>query len=94
MGAPASRRGGSLAAVMAAFAASMSAVDKRVKQEGHISRSALICALLANFLSSRPLPKQVAVTINVPIELWNRLGDAPEAAILRAIEESVTKELV
>lgn len=74
--------------------ASMSAFDQRVEREGHISRSALICALLANFLNSRPMPKQMAVTINVPIELWNQLGGDPEAAIIRAIEASLTKECV
>ena len=74
--------------------ASMASIDRRVKQERHVSRSALICALLARFLASRPLPKTAAITINIPIELLNRLGDAPEAAILHAIEESLTKELV
>jgi len=75
--------------------ASMAAVDKRVQRERHISRSALICALLANFLESRPLPKTVTVTLDLPTELWNQLGNDPEAAILRAIESAVAaKECV
>lgn len=75
--------------------ASMAALDRRIKREGHASRSAVICALLMNFLNSRPAPSTVAVTVNVPIALWNRLGEDKEAAIISAIEDSIEdKELI
>jgi len=66
-------------------------LDARCASERHVTRSALIDALVASFLLARPIAKTVTLVLEIPSALYNTLAKSgdPHGAVIRAIQSSV-----